>query len=204
MRTFGTKIVKPEREWNYSGETEPLMSNRWKYTKNPYDAADFGILELGCDEMHNDDDRYIQWYNDFVGTTFPLNVGWCAIFASWCIGQSGHLVKNMKMVNDDFTRPAFSNGDNGLSTYIKMNRFIADKAYVPQRGDIIFLTNKTNRDMNRKSSISDKLYKPTHVGIVVKVNESENTVTTIEGNCSDRVKLVNRYLINPNIIGYGF
>ena len=198
------QYTKPEREWMYTGDTESLFSRRYHDGEKPYDAVDYGITQNGANEINHNDDEYIAWYNDFVGTNFAMNVGWCAIFTSWCIGQTGHLVKSMKDVNSDFVYPAFSNGDNGLSMYVKMNRFTSSKSYVPQRGDIIFLTNKQNRDTRRKSSISDDLYKPTHVGIVVKVNEKENYVTTIEGNCSDRVKLVNRYLINPNIIGYGF
>lgn len=195
---------RPEREWQYDGEIGILYSSCSRLKNRPCDAPDYGISELGSNEINHDDDRFISWYNDFAGTNFPLNVGWCAIFASWCIGQTGGLRKSMKDVHNDFEYPAFSNGDNGLSMYVKMNRFTANKSYVPQRGDIIFITNKMNRETGKMSSISDKLYRPTHVGIVVRVNEKENYVTTIEGNCSDKVKLVNRYLINPNIVGYGF
>ena len=196
--------IRPEREWQYDGDVQALYSSCSRRKNRPCDAPDFGISELGSNEINHDDDRFISWYNDFTGTNFAMNVGWCAIFASWCIGQTGDLRKNLKDVRNDFEYPAFSNGDNGLAMYVKMNRFTASKSYVPQRGDIIFITNKTNRETGKMSSISDNLYRPTHVGIVVKVNEKENYVTTIEGNCSDKVKLVNRYLINPNIVGYGY
>lgn len=198
------KQVRPEREWQYDGDVSELFSSPFKNYGKPYDAADYGITQLGKNEVDGDDDRYIAWYNEFVKTNFAMNVGWCAIFASWCIGQTGSLVKSQKEVRNDFDRPAFSNSDMGLMTYIKMHRFVSGPSYVPQRGDILFLTNKTNREQKKMSMVSDMLYRPTHVAIVVAVNERENYVTTIEGNCSDKVKLINRYLINPNIVGYGY
>lgn len=198
------QYTKPEREWMFTEDTNQLMSRNFHINGKPYDAPDYGILKNGANEINHDDDIFISWYNAFMGTNFNMNVGWCAIFASWCIGQTGKLVKSIKDVHSDFVYPAFSNGDNGLSMYVKLGRFTNSKSYIPQRGDIIFLTNKANRDSRRMSTISDTLYKPTHVGIVVRINEAENYVTTIEGNCSDRVKLVNRYLINPNIVGFGY
>lgn len=131
------------------------------------------IGEIGHAEPTGDD-KYIKWYN----TGIPLTTAWCAIFVSWCANQAGVSTSVI---------PKFASCTLGMNWFKGQGKWKNKASYTPQRGDIIFFSNKKNVS--------------THVGIVEKV--TGNTVHTIEGNADDRVKRNSYAKTSSYILGYG-
>ena len=81
-----------------------------------------------------------------------------------------------------------------IRLYQDLGRWIEDDAHVPSPGDVIFY------DWN-DSGVGDNLGQPDHVGIVVAC--TNGTMTIIEGNCDNAVKL-RQIAVNARFIrGYG-
>ena len=130
------------------------------------------------------DDKYIKVYNEATGSTFGMDVAWCAIFVTWVM-----IVCNV--AKEVVLR--FASCTAGMKWFIKQGRWKNAKAYggtyTPVPGILIFF------------SKGHKLTDPSHVGIVTKVTSTY--VYTVEGNTSDAVH-ERKYLLNdPYIIGYG-
>lgn len=128
------------------------------------------------------DDKYIKVYNEATGSTFGMDVAWCAIFVTWVMIVCG-------IAKDVVSR--FASCTAGMKWFIKQGRWKNAKAYcgtyTPVPGILIFFS-KGQTD-------------PSHVGIVTKVTSTY--VYTVEGNTSDAVH-ERKYLLNdPYIIGYG-
>lgn len=101
---------------------------------------------------------------------------WCAMFVSWCANQAS-------VLNDRI--PKYAGCGDGVRWFQKKNQWVS----VPKAGDIGFLK-------PTKAGATSS-----HTFIVKKV--SGNTITTIEGNLSDKVKLTTRKLNATNILGFG-
>jgi len=120
-----------------------------------------------------DDGKYTKF-----GAWYGVNPGeWCAMFISWVASESrtiaDHIIAKaaaVRILKEQF---------------IDNNRFGDKESYIPQYGDILFITN------NNQS----------HVAIVVGV--TKNDVYTIEGNHGNKVDAVKRSLNNTSISGYG-
>lgn len=130
------------------------------------------------------DDKYIKVYNEATGSTFGMDVAWCAIFVTWVM-----IICNV--AKEVVLR--FASCTAGMKWFIKQGRWKNAKAYggtyTPVPGILIFF------------SKGHKLADPSHVGIVTKVTSTY--VYTVEGNTSDAVH-ERKYLLNdPYIIGYG-
>lgn len=130
------------------------------------------------------DDKYIKVYNEATGSTFGMDVAWCAIFVTWVM-----IVCNV--AKEVVLR--FASCTAGMKWFIKQGRWKNAKAYggtyTPVPGILVFF------------SKGHKLTDPSHVGIVTKVTSTY--VYTVEGNTSDAVH-ERKYLLNdPYIIGYG-
>lgn len=130
------------------------------------------------------DDKYIKVYNEATGSTFGMDVAWCAIFVTWVM-----IICNV--AKEVVLR--FASCTAGMKWFIKQGRWKNAKAYcgtyTPVPGILIFF------------SKGHKLTDPSHVGIVTKVTSTY--VYTVEGNTSDAVH-ERKYLLNdPYIIGYG-
>ena len=130
------------------------------------------------------DDKYIKVYNEATGSTFGMDVAWCAIFVTWVMIVCG-IAKEVVL--------RFASCTAGMKWFIKQGRWKNAKAYggtyTPVPGILIFF------------SKGHKLTDPSHVGIVTKVTSTY--VYTVEGNTSDAVH-ERKYLLNdPYIIGYG-
>ena len=103
---------------------------------------------------------------------------WCAMFVSWCAREAGYLGTEV---------PQYAYCPYGKAWYVQRGRYYArTSGYIPKRGDVIFFWSGTE--------IS-------HTGIVVAA--TSNTVTTIEGNASRKVKSCTYDLTNAYIDGYG-
>lgn len=101
---------------------------------------------------------------------------WCAMFVSWCANQVGVLNKLI---------PKYAGCGTGYNWYKKKGLIVS----VPKSGDIGFL----------KPTIKGAT--SSHTFIVESV--SGNTITTIEGNLSNKVKRTKRKLNATNILGFG-
>lgn len=111
--------------------------------------------------------------NNKYGQAYGMNnQPWCAIFVWWVFKQAGvsHLIKKTASC------PTLMSWFKGRNRFYKSN---------PKAGDVVFF------NWNGGSSAQ-------HVGIVESVSGS--SITTIEGNTSDRVKRMKR---SSAIIGYG-
>lgn len=130
------------------------------------------------------DDKYIKVYNEATGSTFGMDVAWCAIFVTWVM-----IICNV--AKEVVLR--FASCTAGMKWFISKGRWQNAKAYggtyTPVPGIPVFF------------SKAHKLTDPSHVGIVTKVTSTY--VYTVEGNTSDAVH-ERKYLLNdPYIIGYG-
>ena len=99
---------------------------------------------------------------------------WCATFVSWCGAKAGASSKVFCYHN--YT-------GNGVQWYQGRGRW-RWKGYAPKSGDLVYIGKRM----------------ATHVEIVEK--RSGNTMTTIDGNWSDKVKRVNRNIKASDIFGY--
>lgn len=130
------------------------------------------------------DDKYIKVYNEATGSTFGMDVAWCAIFVSWVMIVCG-IAKEVVL--------RFASCTAGMKWFIKQGRWKNAKAYggtyTPVPGILIFF------------SKGHKLTDPSHVGIVTKVTSTY--VYTVEGNTSDAVHERTYRIDDPYIIGYG-
>lgn len=112
--------------------------------------------EEGYTEGSNNDNKYGAYFNQ-------NNVAWCALFISWCARQAGiptSIIKTTAWAGD--MGSSQRTGNFGSQYYPK-------GSITPQKGDIVYY------DWNKNGS-SD------HVEIVISVNESSKTFTSIGGN----------------------
>lgn len=112
--------------------------------------------EEGYTEGSNNDNKYGAYFNQ-------NNVAWCALFISWCARQAGiptSIIKTTAWAGD--MGSSQRTGNFGSQYYPK-------GSVTPQKGDIVYY------DWNKNGS-SD------HVEIVISINESSKTFTSIGGN----------------------
>lgn len=130
------------------------------------------------------DDKYIKIYNEATGSTFGMDVAWCAIFVTWVMIVCG-------IAKDVVSR--FASCTAGMKWFIKKGKWKNAKAYggtyTPVPGIPVFF------------SKAHKLTDPSHVGIVTKV--CPPYIYTVEGNTSDAVHERIYRIDDKYIIGYG-
>lgn len=103
---------------------------------------------------------------------------WCAMFVSWCADQAGIL---------NTIVPRYAYCPTGVNLYKEKNRYKLNSSdYNPKAGDVIMF--QTNGTID-------------HTGIVIE--NSNNVITTIEGNASDTVLRRTYSKTNSRIHGYG-
>ena len=114
------------------------------------------------------------------GQWYGMQDAWCAMFVSYCAYQAGILGSVV---------PMFAYCPYGVDWYRNQGRFYSrDGGYTPRMGDTIFYFNAATNEIS-------------HTGIVVGV--SDTSVTTIEGNSSDKVCSHVYDRNNTYIYGYG-
>ena len=129
--------------------------------------------------------KYGEWYG-YQG-------GWCTTFALWCFNKTGEALGVKLYAN---LIPSGGNCNSMISWFKNKGRYhTRSSGYTPKRGDLIFF------DWSGNGSSQ-------HVGIVKSV--SGNTIHTIEGNCSGKVKEKSYtpsgskpYASTSSIMGYG-
>lgn len=134
------------------------------------------------------DDKYIKIYNEATGSTFGMDVAWCAIFVTWVMIVCG-------IAKDVVSR--FASCTAGMKWFIKQGKWKNAKAYggtyTPVPGIPVFF------------SKAHKLTDPSHVGIVTKV--CPPYIYTVEGNTSDAVheriyRIDDKYIIEYGVPSY--
>ena len=178
------------------GNTEALMA--------------VAVSELGYSATKGGYSKYGEWGGNAYGE-------WCSEFVSWCVSRADE-VYGLSMLGTDY--PMQTSCEDGAAWFASQGRYIttsgtlknageqfylsdgvsvADRPYVPQPGDLIYIEwYKYNR--------------LDHVGIVEFVTQEADggyTVHTIEGNnhiLGPTPSVVARYsyaLDDPSIRGYG-
>lgn len=118
------------------------------------------------------------------GTRMLSSWPWCAAFVSTVSLQCG--------LRD--IMPTECGCPSMIRLYQEIGRWIEDDAYTPSPADVIFYD-------WQDSGVGDNSGQPDHVGIVVAC--TDGTMTIIEGNCDNAVKL-RQIAVNARFIrGYG-
>ena len=118
------------------------------------------------------------------GTRMLASWPWCAAFVSTVSLQCG--------LRD--IMPTECGCPSMIRLYQEIGRWVEDDAYVPSPGDVIFYD-------WQDSGVGDNVGQSDHVGIVVAC--TNGTMTIIEGNCDNAVKL-RQIAVNARYIrGYG-
>ncbi len=140
------------------------------------DLAGVAKTQLGYTEASN---GYTK-YGEYCGSPY---IDWCAAFIVWCANQAG-------IGTSVIPKNASSNGLKDF--FSAKNRYYVSYghggSYAPKAGDIAFM------------SASNKTNDITHVGIVISY--TGGTITTIEGNYSNRVTLVSYPESTLKIVGF--
>lgn len=139
------------------------------------------IIEVATNEVGTyGGDKYSYWLDGVH------HDGWCAVFASWCMGQVGYL--------DDENMFATASAPI-MEDYFKENNQWLDASITPKPGMIIFFDLSTIYDYSHQDGRTD------HVGIVEKVEDG--VVYTIEGNYNNQCCRAQYSLDDRYILGYG-
>lgn len=118
------------------------------------------------------------------GTRMLSSWPWCAAFVSTVSLQCG--------LRD--IMPTECGCPSMIRLYQEIGRWVEDDAYVPSPADVVFYD-------WQDSGVGDNVGQPDHVGIVVGC--TNGTMTIIEGNCDNAVKL-RQIAVNARYIrGYG-
>lgn len=127
------------------------------------------------------------WYFDNEYTDFyngkKQGASWCDIFVDWCFVKAYGVDNALRLL----CQPTKSSGAGcrySLKYFMNDHRFFAE----PKVGDQIFFGTMTN---------------VTHTGLVIKVDNKNKKVYTIEGNKSNAVKECAYKITDNNIVGYG-
>lgn len=139
--------------------------------------AEIAYNEVGVKETGNNNVKYNTWYYGHVVNGKTSNqYSWCVVFVVWCANQAGI---------DTAYVPKIGGAESMRSFFVKNGNYTKRSSADPSVGDIIFFGSST----------------ATHAGIVYKVEG--DTVYTVEGNASNRVRF-NQYSISSSkILGYG-
>ena len=110
----------------------------------------------GNSSVYDGDNKYGQYFGN-------NNVAWCAYFVSWCARQAG-ISESIIKTNAWAGSMGSSEGTGNFG-----GRYYPKGSITPQKGDIVYY------DWNKNGSSE-------HVEIVISVNESSRTFTSIGGN----------------------
>lgn len=165
---------------------QPYIVSRETRVANPSNGCiiEIALAENGYVEKKDNNNLNDKTANPGSGNWTKYNAyfglgqaEWCYSFISWCARQAG--------ISTTICPTQFST-KAGMDYYVAADRFGYRGKYVPTPGDIIFFYAGT---------------KDGHVGLVVDV--SGNIVSTIEGNCGQKVAMQSYSLTDSSITGYG-
>lgn len=157
-----------------------------------------GVAEIGS----TNNVKYNTWYygHEVSGEDYP----WCAVFVSWCAEQCGYLSSGLfrkTAYSGDFWDYVLAHPEAG-ALYLPSD--VKNGKVTPQAGDIIIFDSGGSASSTSVSSSASSGNQTDHVGIVFDYDTSSGGISTIEGNCSNRVqKLINEHNISDgNIWGF--
>ena len=160
---------------------EELLSDEYRTIWNTVlfgiGIGDDDIVAVALSQVGNVGGQpYWSWYG------FPSRVEWCACFVSWCAEQCGYIEAGII--------PKFAGCPTGEQWFKDRGQW-ADRDYLPNPGDIIFL----DWASDGIDGLAD------HVGIVEKCEGG--IVYTVEGNMTDSCKQRQYTVGYYEICGYG-
>ena len=131
------------------------------------------LNDAGDAWVRNGYTRYGAWY----GTPYAE---WSALFVSFCLRYAGIPEENVpNNPTAALMAESFSKGD-----------LFAGADYTPAAGDLIFF------DTDEEEGID-------HMGIVLNIDEENNSLTTVEGDRTDEVTTFDYAMDDEEIVGYG-
>lgn len=154
------------------------------------DIVNVACSQIGYHESDNPDDLSgtAKGYSDYTEycNWYGYNVGWCAVFISWCARQAN--IPESIIGNN-----SWADGKGGNFGETKVYSF---GEHEPQKGDIVYVNNDSDSDAD-------------HVGIVYNVDDT--FIYTVEGNTSQQVydikyykdTGIQYYYSTTNIVYYG-
>ena len=120
-------------------------------------VIDYALSQTNYAEGDDNDTVFGKWYG-------MNHQPWCAMFVSWCFGQSGEVAKVAAS-----TKKGFASCDAGLKWFAKKGKLIT--LGEAQRGDIVFFQFDADAE-------------PDHVGLVLSNSKLTQSLVCIEGNTS--------------------
>lgn len=177
------------------------------------------ILEDGYSTGEHYTEWFIYGYND-RNPGWNKETPWCACYVSWCINEIENtwIAEKEKNIPKDyahwydnvdvFMEEYFQKGEN-YGTERKPEWYWRVESYDPIPGDLVFFDWTMDAEkwiMWIGTTESRYAPNPSHVGVVIAVNEETDGKTyvyTIEGNTGGRVAIRKYAIDDPNIIGYG-
>ena len=134
------------------------------------DVVEIAKTQLGYKENSSGGSKYGAWRGN-------VNGGWCNFFVQWCLNEAGIGEKRFPYNNSS----GYLNNSDSYSQRYGIQYHSDTKNYTPKKGDICFFAYSTS---TAASSLA-------HVGLVYSTN-SDSTINIIEGNCSDKVQMLNK------------
>lgn len=136
------------------------------------DITAVALSQVGYHESDDENDLSgsANGYSDYTeyNNWFGRNVGWCAVFISWCARQTG-------IPESIISNNATADGKGGNFGEKKIYSFSEHR---PQKGDIIYISNDDDPEAD-------------HVGIVYKVDDT--FIYAVEGNTTQQVYDIKYY-----------
>lgn len=152
------------------------------------ELSDNDLVNIALSQVGNESgEEYCKWYG------FDHEVGWCAIFVSWCGTEAGLVKKDLM--------PKFAWVPTGVYWFQNRDQWHAND-YTPKPGDIIFF-DWYDYDLDDDGEEIGQDGQADHVGIVEKVEAGR--VYTVEGNTTqDSICAEKHYPLGYfEILGYG-
>ncbi len=152
---YYTQLTAVELTGNYIDDLINVALSQKNYHEGAgnSDLSGFGTGHADCTE-------YCRWYG--------YNVGWCAVFISWCARQA-------QIPESIISNNSWADGCGGNFGETEIYSF---SEHEPQKGDIIYISNDSDPEAD-------------HVGLVYEVDDE--FIYALEGNTSDRVYDIKYY-----------
>ena len=182
----GGKYQYKDKEGNVKELTSETAKEMLFIQAKMEELVNVASREVGTAEIGNTNEvKYNNWYYGRV-----VKDSWCAVFAMWCMDQTGLLNGECLPIYEDIRGNYFEGVINVGNWYKKNGRFYdAASGYEPKEGDLFFHYKHDGSGQG-------------HTGIVVAYDKENNKIYTIEGNSGDKVAL-NERDYNSYFDGFG-
>ena len=144
------------------------------------DILRVAYTQIGYTEGAGDYTKYNEWMSKETGYNFQ-GVAWCATFVCWSANQAN--IPTSIISRNAGTTALFN-------AFSSSQKHFYDSGYTPKKGDLCFFAYSYTKNSSNFA----------HVGIVYDVTSTG--IKIIEGNCSNKVQLLNRPFYGPTYSQY--